>query len=397
MPRTSPATVRPGDRRQPPSTMIYLDNAATSFPKPEAVYRELQDYLRRDGANPGRAGHQWAARVEKTMDDTRNLLARFFGMDDYRRVIFTLNGTDSLNMAIKGVLRPGDHVVTSLLEHNSVSRPLKQLESDGSITLTQLPFSREGFVDPEDFRRALTPQTRLVVLLHASNVLGTLQPIAEVGRICRRHEALFLVDAAQTAGVVPIDMQAMQIDLLAFPGHKALFGPPGIGVLLVGHRVEPLPWREGGTGFDSEDPRQPRRFPHLLEGGTPNTLGVAALKAGLRFVTGQGLDRIRGHEQRLLARLTESLRDNPKICLYGSLDPQRRVGSVALNRQGYTSSEVGAILDNSFEIAVRPGLHCAPYLHRHLGTVPDGAVRISPGYFSTEEDVDRCLSALEQL
>ena len=377
--------------------MLYLDNAATSFPKPEVVYRELQDYLRRDGANPGRGGHQWAVRVEKTLDDTRSLLARFFGMDDYRRVIFTLNGTDSLNMAIKGVVRPGDHVVTSLLEHNSVSRPLKQLESDGSITLTQLAFSQEGFVDPDDFRRALTSRTRLVVLLHASNVLGTLQPIAEVGRICRRHEALFLVDAAQTAGIVPIDMQAMQIDLLAFPGHKALFGPPGMGVLLVGQRVQPAPWREGGTGFDSEDPVQPRQLPYLLEGGTPNTLGVAALRAGLRFVTGEGLDRIRGHEQRLLTRLIESLRDNPKIRLYGSLDLSRRVGSLTLNREGYTASEVGMILDNAFEIAVRPGLHCAPYLHRELGTAPEGAVRISPGYFNTEEEIERCLSALEQL
>ena len=377
--------------------MLYLDNAATSFPKPEVVYRELQDYLRRDGANPGRGGHQWAVRVEKTLDDTRSLLARFFGMDDYRRVIFTLNGTDSLNMAIKGVVRPGDHVVTSLLEHNSVSRPLKQLESDGIISLTQLPFSQEGFIDPDDFRRALTSRTRLVVLLHASNVLGTMQPVAEVGGICRRHQALFLVDAAQTAGILPIDMQDMQIDLLAFPGHKALFGPPGIGVLLVGHRVQPVPWREGGTGFDSEDPVQPRQLPYLLEGGTPNTLGVAALRAGLRFVTGEGLDRIRGHEQRLLTRLIESLRDNPKIRLYGSLDLSRRVGSLALNREGYTASEVGMILDNAFEIAVRPGLHCAPYLHRELGTAPEGAVRISPGYFNTEEDMERCLSALEQL
>ena len=377
--------------------MLYLDNAATSFPKPEVVYRELQDYLRRDGANPGRGGHQWAVRVEKTLDDTRSLLARFFGMDDYRRVIFTLNGTDSLNMAIKGVVRPGDHVVTSLLEHNSVSRPLKQLESDGIISLTQLPFSQEGFIDPDDFRRALTSRTRLVVLLHASNVLGTMQPVAEVGGICRRHETLFLVDAAQTAGILPIDMQGMQIDLLAFPGHKAMFGPPGTGVLLVGQRVQPVPWREGGTGFDSEDPVQPRQLPYLLEGGTPNTLGVAALRAGLRFVTGEGLDRIRDHEQRLLTRLIESLRDNPKIRLYGSLDLSRRVGSLALNREGYTASEVGMILDNAFEIAVRPGLHCAPYLHRELGTAPEGAIRISPGYFNTEEDIERCLSALEQL
>ena len=391
---------RQGGTEKPPaaaSIMLYLDNAATSFPKPEVVYRELQDYLRRDGANPGRGGHQWAVRVEKTLDDTRSLLARFFGMDDYRRVIFTLNGTDSLNMAIKGVVRPGDHVVTSLLEHNSVSRPLKQLESDGIISLTQLPFSQEGFIDPDDFRRALTSRTRLVVLLHASNVLGTMQPIAEVGGICRRHQALFLVDAAQTAGILPIDMQGMQIDLLAFPGHKAMFGPPGTGVLLVGQRVQPVPWREGGTGFDSEDPVQPRQLPYLLEGGTPNTLGVAALRAGLRFVTGEGLDRIRDHEQRLLTRLIESLRDNPKIRLYGSLDLSRRVGSLALNREGYTASEVGMILDNAFEIAVRPGLHCAPYLHRELGTAPEGAIRISPGYFNTEEDIERCLSALEQL
>ena len=228
--------------------MLYLDNAATSFPKPEVVYQELHSYLRSEGANPGRGGHQSAVRVEKTIDDTRNLLARFFGMSDHRRVIFTLNGTDSINMAIKGVIQPGDQVLTSLLEHNSVSRPLKQLERDHVITLSQMPFSKEGFIDPDDFLRAMTPRTRLVVLLHASNVLGTIQPIAEIGKICREHEVLFLVDAAQTAGLLPIDMEAMKIDLLAFPGHKALFAPPGIGVLIVGKRALPAPWREGGNG-----------------------------------------------------------------------------------------------------------------------------------------------------
>ena len=377
--------------------MLYLDNAATSFPKPEVVYQELQVYLRRQGANPGRGGHQSSVQVEKTIDDTRNLLARFFGMPDHRRVIFTLNGTDSINMAIKGVLRAGDHVLTSLLEHNSVSRPLKQLEKDRFITLSQMPFSQEGFVDPGDFQRAMTSRTRLVVLLHASNVLGTIQPIAEVGKICREHEVLFLVDAAQTAGILPVDMEAMNIDLLAFPGHKALFSSPGVGVLIVGTRALPAPWREGGTGIDSEDPFQPRKLPFLLEGGTPNTLGIAALKAGLRFVKSEGLDGVRGHDQRLLTRLIEPLRDNPKASLYGSLDVTRRVGSLALNWEGYSSSEAGMILDNSFQIAVRPGLHCAPYLHSQLGTVPEGAVRISPGYFNTEEDIQRCLSALEQL
>ena len=377
--------------------MLYLDNASTSFPKPKVVYQELQGYLQQAGANPGRGSHQLATRVEKNIDDTRYLLASFFGISDHHRVIFTLNGTDSINIGIKGVIGPGDHVITSLLEHNSVLRPLRQLEKNHVITLSQIDFSNKGFIDPDDFRRAITPRTKLVVLLHASNVLGTIQPIEAVGKICREHDLLFLVDAAQTAGILPIDIDAMKIDLLAFPGHKALFGPPGVGVLIVGERARLSPWREGGTGMDSENPLQPRKLPFLLESGTPNTLGIVALKAGLQFLMNKGLDKMRQHDQCLLTQLIGTLRENRKVSLYGTLDVTERVGLLALNWEGYSSAEVGAILDVSFQIAVRPGLHCAPFVHKQLGTAPDGALRISPGYFNTEEEICQCLAALEQL
>ena len=377
--------------------MLYLDNAATSYPKPESVYKELDGYLQREGANPGRGNYQFAFQTEKTIEDTRLLAANFFGISDHHRVIFTLNGTDSLNIAIKGVVHPGDHVITSLLEHNSVSRPLKQLEKNQVITLTQIPFSSEGFVDPDDFRKAITARTRLIILLHASNVLGTIQPIAEVGKICRENNLLFLVDAAQTAGIIPIDMSTSHIDLLACPGHKSLLGPTGIGLLLIGDRASLSPWREGGTGIDSENPIQPFELPYLLESGTPNTLGIAGLRAGMQFVIKEGFDNIRSHDQRLLSQLITILREKKESQLYGCLDLNQRVGSLALNWSEYTSSEVGAILDGSFQIAVRSGLHCAPYVHRYLKTAPDGLVRISPGYFNTIEDIFQCCEALDQL
>jgi len=377
--------------------MLYLDNAATSYPKPESVYKELDGYLQREGANPGRGNYQFAYQTEKTIEDTRFLAGQFFGMSDHHRVIFTLNGTDSLNIAIKGIVQPGDHVITSLLEHNSVSRPLKQLEENQVITLTQIPFSTEGFVDPNDFRKAITSRTRLISLLHASNVLGTIQPITEVGEICRENNLLFLVDAAQTAGIIPIDMSTSHIDLLACPGHKSLLGPTGIGLLLIGDRASLSPWREGGTGTNSENPRQPKELPYLLESGTPNTLGIAGLRAGMQFVIREGFDKIRSHDQKLLSQLITMLREKKGCQLYGSLDIDLRVGSLAVNWKNYTSSEVGAILDESFQIAVRSGLHCAPYVHRSLKTAPEGLIRISPGYFNTMEDIYECCEALDQL
>src|SRR5436190_7984797 len=243
--------------------MIYLDNAATSFPKPESVYQALDRFARSSLANPGRAGHRMALAAEHALDDARHRLNQLFRGQGPERFVFTLNCTDALNIALKGALRPGDHVVTTDLEHNSVSRPLRALELDGAITLTRVTADGSGTIDPDAVRRAVTPTTRLIALGHASNVLGTVQPVAEVGRVAREHDLLVLVDAAQTAGVLPIDVQAMHIDLLAFPGHKSLLGPTGTGALYVGPRVELRPWREGGTGGDSASETQPRELPYL--------------------------------------------------------------------------------------------------------------------------------------
>src|SRR6266581_2143090 len=245
--------------------MIYLDNAATSFPKPEAVYQALDAFARQDLANPGRAGHKMALAAERALDDGRHVLNQLFHGEGPERFIFTLNCTDALNMAFKGVLAEGDHVITTDLEHNSVSRPLRAMELAGRITLTRLKADGGGTIDPDAIKKAITPRTRLIAQTHASNVLGTVQPIAEIGRIARERDLLFLVDAAQTAGVLPIDVQALHIDLLAFPGHKSLLGPTGTGALYVGSRAKLRPWREGGTGGDSSTPTQPTEFPYYLE------------------------------------------------------------------------------------------------------------------------------------
>jgi cysteine desulfurase / selenocysteine lyase len=377
--------------------MIYLDNAATSYPKPEAVYQALDRFARQSLANPGRAGHKMALVSERTLDDTRHLLNQFFHGEGPERFIFTLNCTDGLNMAFKGVLSDGAHVVTTDLEHNSVSRPLRAMERDGRITLTRIAADRGGTVDPGDIRKALTPRTKLVALTHASNVLGTVQPVAEVGKIIRERDLLLLVDAAQTAGVVPIDVQAMQIDLLAFPGHKSLLGPTGTGALYVGPRARLRAWREGGTGGDSASETQPGEFPYFLEGGTPNVLGVAGLAAGLAYVQEQGLDRIRAHEVTLTERLWRRLDEIGEYEVFGHRDRDRRVGTLSFRSPALSAAEIGGILDQSFDVAVRPGLHCAPYIHRAQGTFPDGTLRVSPGPFSTNEDIDHLARALGEI
>ncbi len=379
--------------------MIYLDNAATSFPKPPEVYEALDRFARHDLANPGRAGHKMALGAERVLEDARHRLNRFFGGRSPERWIFTLNGTDALNIAIKGVLREGDHVVTTYLEHNSVSRPLTALAEAGIIRLSRVAADAAGFVDPAAIEAAMTPQTRLVVVTHGSNVLGTIQPIADIGRIVRGRDALFLVDAAQTAGVMPIDVQEMCIDLLAFPGHKGLFGPTGTGALYVGPRAEPLirPWREGGTGGDSSSPVQPRQLPYYLEGGTPNVLGVVGVVAGLNFIEQRGLAAIHQHEQALCRRLRQALQEMDGFELFGPADGRQCVGTVSFRWQGLPASDLAAILDESFHIAVRPGLHCAPYIHRAIGTYPEGTVRVSVGPFNTEADIDRLLAALREI
>src|SRR5262245_57661616 len=377
--------------------MTYLDNAATSFPKPEAVYQALDRFARKDLANPGRAGHKMALAAERTLDDTRHLLNQLFRGEGPERFVFTLNCTDALNMAFKGVLADGDHAITTDLEHNSVSRPLRAMELAGRITLTRVRADGGGTVDPDAIRKAITPRTRLIALTHASNVLGTVQPVAEVGRIAREHDLLFLVDAAQTAGVVSIDFQAMAIDLLAFPGHKSLLGPTGTGALYVGPRATLRPWREGGTGGDSASETQPREFPYYLEGGTPNVLGVAGLIAGLDYVEGRGLDAIHGHEAELIERLWRRLDELDGFTVYGHRDHARRVGTISFKCDALPAAELGGILDQAFDIAIRPGLHCAPYIHRAIGTFPEGTVRVSPGPFNTPEEIDRLAGALSEI
>ncbi len=377
--------------------MIYLDNAATSFPKPEEVYRALDRFARHDLANPGRAGHKMALAAERALDDGRHELNQFFHGEGPERFIFTLNCTDALNMAFKGILAEGDHVITSDLEHNSVSRPLRALELAGKISLTRIPADAGGTVDPDAIRKAVTGKTRLIAQTHASNVVGTVQPIAAIGKIAREHNLLFLVDAAQTAGVLPIDVQALHIDLLAFPGHKSLLGPTGTGALYVGPRAKVAAWREGGTGGDSASETQPREFPHFLEGGTPNVLGVAGLTAGIKFVKARGLTHIQEHETALTDRLWQRLDEIDGFQVFGHRDLTKRVGTLSFRSDALPAAELGGILDQAFDIAIRPGLHCAPYIHRALGTFPEGAVRVSPGIFNKEEDIDQLAGALAEI
>ena len=376
---------------------IYLDNAATSFPKPEAVYQTLDRFARTSLANPGRAGHKMALLAEHALDDGRHRLNQFFNGKAAERFAFTLNCTDALNMAFKGVLKAGDHVITTDLEHNSVSRPLRAMELAGFITLTRVKADGGGTVNPDDIRKAITAKTRLIALTHASNVVGTIQPVTEIGAIARERDLLFLVDAAQTAGVVPVDIQTMNIDLLALPGHKGLMGPTGTGTLYVSPRVKIAAWREGGTGGDSSSETQPKEFPYFLEGGTPNVLGVAGLSAGIQWVEAEGLSKIHAHEVGLTERLWLALDEIGGFEILGHRDTARRVGTLSFHCEALAATEIGGILDQAFDIAIRPGLHCAPYIHRAVGTFPEGTVRVSPGPFNTAEDIDRLAAALREI
>lgn len=398
------------------NTMIYLDNAATSFPKAPKVGQACADFIAKDAANPGRAGHRMAVAAEAMLDRVRLKLARLVNAPTHERMVFTLNGTDALNIAIKGVINEcvtsngqKPHVITSVLEHNSVSRPLQAMFEAGKIELTRLDCDDSGLIDPADVKAAITPATKLIVLTHASNVVGTIQDAAAFGAIAREADVLFCLDAAQTIGVVPIDVQAMKIDLLAFPGHKSLLGPTGTGGLYVGTRVpEPservdcstgrlMPFREGGTGGDSSTPTQPAIYPYYLEGGTPNTVGIAGLEAGIDHVNATPLAQTLHHEQQLVQRIIDFVDADERFTLCGNTDAKSRVGTVSFSAEGFDAPDLGSILDDSFEIAIRPGLHCAPYAHRRFGTFPVGSVRVSPGAFTTDQEVSALIEALDQI
>ncbi len=379
--------------------MIYLDNAATSWPKPDIVHETMSRYMREIGASPGRSGHRLANEAERIRLDAREAIAELVGLSDPMRVIFTLNATEALNLVMQGLLQPGAHAITTGMEHNSVMRPLRALEQRG-VSISVAPCSRDGTLDPQTIDEAIRPQTRLIVVNHASNVCGTVLPIREIGAVARRHDIPFLVDAAQTAGCWPIDINDDNIDLLAFTGHKGLLGPTGTGGLAINDdfnidMLRPLVF--GGTGSRSEHEHQPDFLPDKYESGTPNIVGLAGLVAGLRYVLDRGLERIRVHEQKLTRRLIDGLYAISGVCVFGTRDPHRQTAAVSFMIDGQSASRIAHDLDERFEIMCRPGLHCAPQAHRTLGTLPNGTVRFAPGLFTTEAEIDKAVAAVAQL
>lgn len=372
----------------------YLDNAATTFPKPPGVLEEMVARYRRIGVSPGRGSYDLAAEAEGEVRRAREKLARFFGAPEPDRVVFTANATDSLNLVIQGLLRPGDHVVATRLEHNSVLRPLHHLAQRLGISRTLVPFNGEGFIDPDDVAAAIRPETRLVIVNHASNVLGTVQPAADVGGICAARGIAFLVDVSQSAGQVPVDMAAMKASAVAFTGHKSLYGPPGIGGLVVHPHLEIESTRFGGTGIESSSPVHTQDYPHRLEAGTHNLMGIIGLSLGIDYLVDRGLETVHDQEMALRQRLLEGLSGIDGVELYGGAGQKDRLAVIAANVRGVAPEDVGAILDGDFNIAVRVGLHCAPLVHEGLGTARRGAVRFSLGCFNTEADIDRAVEAM---
>jgi cysteine desulfurase family protein len=379
--------------------MIYLDNAATTWPKPPGVAEAMVHYLNEVGANPGRSGHRLAVEAARVVYAVREAVAELLNAPDPLRVVLGANATEAVNLALRGLLRPGDHVITGSMEHNSVMRPLRALERQG-VSVTVVGCSAQGFLDPARVEAAIRPNTKLVVLNHASNVVGTLLPVAEVGRVVRQHGCLFLVDAAQTAGAFPIDVQADAIDLLAFTGHKSLYGPMGTGGLAVGERVEASllePLKRGGTGSRSEREEQPDFLPDSCESGTPNAVGLAGLGAGIRWVLQRGVEAVRTHEVALARQLIDGLRAIPGVTVYGGLDAAHQTATVSFNVEGLEPSEVGLRLDDEHAILCRVGLHCAPAAHKTLGTFPRGSVRFGLAAMNTSEEVRAAVEAVRRL
>ena len=380
--------------------MIYLDNAATSYPKPEEVCQAMNYFMRHIGASPGRSGHRLAIEAGRLVYEAREMLAELFGVENPLRIIFTLNATEALNLIINGVLSTGDHVITSSMEHNAVMRPLQAIKEKG-ISLTIVNCSPAGVLFPQEVARAVKPNTRLIILNHASNVTGTIQPISKISEIARDHKILFAVDAAQTAGCCPINVEAFGVDFLAFSGHKGLYGPPGTGGLYIreGCEAKLKPLVYGGTGSYSEFTHQPDFLPDKYESGTPNTAGLAGLKASVRFVLDRGISQIYKHENNLAEALRAGLRNIKGVTVYssGQLTPQPQLSVVSFNIAGFTPSEVAVQLEEKHRIMCRPGLHCAPLAHQTIGTFPQGTVRLSPGYFNTLDEIKTVVKAIEEI
>jgi len=380
------------------SELIYLDNAATSYPKPEEVYVFMDQFYRKFGVNPGRSGYDLCMEAGEVVDATRKMLTRFFNGQDPNRLCFSYNSTDALNLIIFGILKDNDHALTTTLEHNSVLRPLYHLFQDRGVKVDHIPFDRQGFVDPDDFRKKFRDDTKLVIVNHASNVIGTVQPIEAIGRHCRERGILFAIDASQSAGKIPIDIEKCHVDIVAFTGHKSLMGPTGIGGLYVREGVEIRLTRAGGTGVRSSVRTHLEEYPYRLEYGTVNVLGVAGLHAGLKWVEGKGLNNIYDHEMELTRQLVDGLKSIDGVTLYCQDDLIDHISVVCFNVDGLEALHVGTMLDVDHNIASRTGLHCAPLIHEQLGTdAIHGAVRFGIGPFNTAEHIQIAIDAVREI
>jgi len=380
---------------------IYFDNAATSFPKPPGVLEAMVSYGREIGASAGRGTYSQAVEAGEIIHQTRRNLAKLIGAAENDHIILTFNCTDSLVLAIKGIITDGDaHVITTCMDHNSVLRPLHALQEQLGIEVTYISADGEGFIDPNDVRRAVRGNTKLIAMIHGSNVCGVIQDIKAVGEIARELGITYLVDAAQTAGHLPINVQEIPVDLLAMPGHKGLLGPLGTGALYIRKELENQlqPIREGGTGSRSESPIQPDFLPDRFESGSHNLHGIAGLQAGIAYLLKESVDKVRADEMELCSAFLEDLSDIPGLKVYGPKDPEKRVGVFSVTIEGYEPTELSAILEERFNLLTRPGLHCAPLAHKSLGTLEGGGTtRFSTGPFTSLDEVQYATEALAQI
>jgi len=379
------------------SDLIYLDNGATSFPKPEEVYVYMDSFYRRFGVNPGRSGYDLCMEAGAVVDETRKMLTAFFHGTDPNRLCFSYNATDALNLILFGMLRSGDHAVSTTIEHNSVLRPLYHLSREG-VEVDYVPFDGRGFVDPGEIKKKFKPSTRLVVVNHASNVIGTVQPLREIGRLCREAGIPLAIDASQSAGKVTIDMEEQFLDVVAFTGHKSLFGPTGIGGLYVREGITIRHTRAGGTGVRSKERAHLEEYPFRLEYGTPNLMGIAGLQAGLKWLLAQGLAALHEREMKLASLLRDGLAAIPGVTLYCLEDLDDHIAVLSFNVKGLDAGDVGTMLDVDHNIACRTGLHCAPLVHEQLGTDKiRGSVRFGVGPFNTEEHIRTAVEAVREI
>jgi cysteine desulfurase family protein len=378
--------------------LIYLDNGATSYPKPDEVYTFMDSFYRSFGVNPGRSGYDLCMETGALVDTTRKMLANFFNGNDLNRLCFSYNSTDALNLIIFGMLKQGDHAITTTLEHNSVLRPLYHQNKFNGVEVDYIPFDTNGFVEPDDIKQKIKANTRLVIVNHASNVIGTVQPVGAIGRICREYGVPFAVDASQSAGKIPIDIEQMHIDVVAFTGHKSLLGPTGIGGLYVREGVNIRHTRAGGTGVRSADRMHLEEYPYRLEYGTANIVGIAGLHAGLKWITERGIDAIHHHEMRLTRMLRDGLSELDGVSLYCQDDLVDHIGVISFNIDGMEAINTGTLLDGEYNIACRTGLHCAPLVHEQLGTAQiGGSLRIGIGPFNTEDHIKTAIEAIGEI